>query len=92
MQLLTGIISSASASFDDSEHSFLSTLQTPFLCDVDDEIDKALAMSASYLSESSVETQCIESDTKEESKSPFNVDAAGSSWSLVTKHTVKGCL
>lgn len=87
MQLLTGIISSASASFDDSEHSFLSTLQTPFLCDVDDEIDKALAMSASYLGESSVE-----SDTKEESKSPFNVDAAGSSWSLVTKHTVKGCL
>lgn len=96
MQLLTGVITSGSTSFDESEHSFLSTLQTPFGNDgehrsgYDDELDKAIAMNSYSLSESEIHS--MENETvKDEAKSTFVSESSGSSWSLVTKHTV-GCL
>lgn len=96
MQLLTGVRTSGSTSFDESEHSFLSTLQTPFENDVEhrgayeDELDKAIKMHSYSLSESDI--QSIENETvKDDIKSTFVSEPSCSSWSLVTKHTV-GCL
>lgn len=103
MQLLTGVISSASASFDESELSFLSTLQEPFIDNIDecaelDELEKAANACEPYdLSDSPTEIRSHETDTtdtddKDDAKDPFSSEPSCSSWSLVTKHTVKGCL
>lgn len=103
MQLLTGVISSASASFDESELSFLSTLQEPFIDNIDecgefdDELEKAANACEPYdLSDSATEIRSHGTDTdtdeKDDGKDPFSSEPSCSSWSLVTKHTVKGCL
>lgn len=96
MQLLSGVVSSATASYDESELSFLSTMQSP-LSTSDDEI-------ARDLNQAILESASAKSDEKDEEaesaadvlirahgeNSIFNGDR--SSWSLVTKQTVKGCL
>lgn len=103
MQLLTGVISSASVSFDESELSFLSTLQEPFndnndeCGEFDDDLERAAIACESYdFSDSTAEIQTHETDTdtddKDDAKDPFSSEPSCSSWSLVTKHTVKGCL
>lgn len=106
MQLLSGVISSATTSFDDSEHSFLSTIQSPFVCgeDNDGDIDDVAARifdDADETSENildrendsnSSETDEVHVSIKENDDSNIFMPETNSTWSLVTKQTVKGCL
>lgn len=103
MQLLSGVISSATTSFDDSEHSFLSTIQSPFMCSDDDvhaksELDD-MEFDRRTLFDRDVESVFgLDDDPENAAESLKIVDDNGniladrSSWDLVTKHTVKGCL
>lgn len=93
MQLLTGVLSSASTSFDDSEHSFLSTLPTPYNNDDEhaNEYDAELAKDIDNhpYSQSPDEMESIEAEIrKEEVRIPFASEPASSNWGLVTKHTL----
>lgn len=96
MQLLAGV-----ASYDDSEHSFLSTLQSQFVGSDDDVTpqndfdDAERTLVASKDDDGDEASGGQRTDTDESSKT--NDDntifvADRSSWSLVTKRTVKGCL
>lgn len=95
MQLLTGVLSSASASFDDSEHSFLSTLQSPYKNDDVDQHNDAFTAdlektleNCSYYDESD-EVANIEIGMKKDTmRNPFATEPSCSSWGLVTKHTL----
>lgn len=92
MQLLTGVLSSASTSFDDSEHSFLSTLQSPYMNDMgpaheyDDELEKNIE-NHSYYESDGMESVAAETK-KDEARMPFSGEPSCSSWGLVTKHTL----
>lgn len=104
MQLLSGVISSATTSFDDSEHSFLSTIQSPFVCgedndgDIDDvaAFDEADDMPRSFLgrdnNNNNTENDNLHGSMKENDDSNIFMPETSSTWSLVTKQTVKGCL
>lgn len=97
MQLLSGVISSATTSFDDSEHSFFSTIQSP-LTSSDDELNRNSDI------EHDIELRKDQpngDDAKanDENNEVIRIDDENnifigdrSSWSLVTKQTVKGCL
>lgn len=96
MQLLAGV-----ASYDDLEHSFLSTLQSQFVGSDDDvrqqiELDDAeRTLVASKEDDGDEASGGQRTDTDESSKTNddnITFVADRSSWSLVTKHTVKGCL
>lgn len=91
MQLLTGVISS----YDESEHSFLSTIQSPLTGSEDergeDDLDQTLIENT--IVKSDKDTSENEADNQirpNDENSIFIADR--SSWSLVTKQTVKGCL
>lgn len=93
MQLLTGVLSSGSVSFDDSEHSFLSTLHAPYIidCDAANKYDAVLDkdMDNNSFSESPDDMESIEAEIrKEEARMPFASEPSCSSWGLVTKHTL----
>lgn len=94
MQLLCGVISSATTSFDESEHSFLSTLQSPFACsdeDVDQVTDELAIVESNEVDQ--MEEQEINSEDSIKTNDDSNIFVPDrSSWSLVTKQTVKGCL
>lgn len=102
MQLLCGVISSATASYDESEHSFLSTLQSQFVCNDDDvteqiDLDDAEKTLVAASNENSCDEASGERHTNtDESGKTSNENtifvADRSSWSLVTKRTAKGCL
>lgn len=102
MQLLTGVLSSATASYDDSEHSFLSTLQSQFVgsdddvtqqIELDDDADKTLVPGKDDDGDEASGEQRTDTDDSGKSSDDNTIFAADrSSWSLVTKHTVKGCL
>lgn len=99
MQLLSGVISSATTSFDDSEHSFLSTIQSPFVCgeDNDGDIDDVAAelfddvddMTLNRDNNNNTGNDNVHASIKENDDSNIFMPE---SWSLVTKQTVKGCL
>lgn len=91
MQLLSGVISSATTSYDESEHSFLSTIQSPLTGSEDECIeDIEKTIEASNEKVDTVENSPQIQLRINEENSIFIGDR--SSWSLVTKQTVKGCL
>lgn len=97
MQLLTGVMSSATNSFYDSDHSFLSAMQSPFHSsdDAEQQQSNEYDLSDDVEKSGAEDTECAEiSDvaikTSDDDSGTFTPDR--SSWSLVTKHTVKGCL
>lgn len=101
MQLLTGVLASAAASYDDSEHSFLSTLQSQFVGSDDDvaqqieldDTDKTLVAGDDDDGEEASAGQRTDTDDPGKAFDETTTFVADrSSWSLVTKHTVKGCL
>lgn len=101
MQLLSGVLASAAASYDDSEHSFLSTLQTRFDgSDVDvtqqielDDGEETLVASKNDDGDEASGGQRADTDDSGKTSDENTIYVADrSSWSLVTKHTVKGCL
>lgn len=95
MQLLAGV-----TSYDDSEHSFLSTLQSQFVGSDDetqqielDDVDKTLVAGKDDDGEEASGGQRTDTDESNKTNDDNNIFVADrSSWSLVTKHTVKGCL
>lgn len=106
MQLLTGVFSSATASYDESEHSFLSTLQSQFIGS-DDDVTQQIELNDSERTLVASKNDHDDDDDGDEASGGQRTDtddsaktsddnpifvADRSSWSLVTKHTVKGCL
>lgn len=101
MQLLTGVFASATTSYDESEHSFLSTLQSQFVGSDDDvaqqidleDAEKTLVPSNDDDGDEASGGQRTDTDDSGKNSDENAMFVADrSSWSLVTKHTVKGCL
>lgn len=97
MQLLSGVMSSATNSFYDSDHSFLSSLQSPFHSSDDAEQHQSIDLNDDNDTDKGrdLDAECAELSDAAIKVSDDNSDTYTpdrSSWSLVTKHTVKGCL
>lgn len=101
MQLLSGVMSSVTNSFYDSDHSYLSSFQSPY--NSGEEIDQSLTEGPDTIDETESPEAAAEqtdSDTAnvlikvsdDDSGTFIDLTNDRSSWSLVTKHTVKGCL
>lgn len=97
MQLLTGVLASATASYDDSEHSFLSTLQSQFVGSDDDvtqqidldDTEKTLIAGKDDDGDEASGGQRTDTDDSGKSSDENTIFVADrSSWSLVTKHTI----
>lgn len=95
MQLLSGVISSATNSFYDSDQSFLSAFQSPY--NSSDDVEAGPATDPDLENIESVqnpeqfgEPSDVLIKVSDDDSGTYTSDR--SSWSLVTKHTVKGCL
>lgn len=98
MQLLSGVMSSVTNSFYDSDHSYLSAFQSPYNSgeEIDpistegpDTIDE-IQCSSDAADQADADSADVLIKVSDDDSGTFTNDR--SSWSLVTKHTVKGCL
>lgn len=100
MQLLSGVISSASVSFDDSEHSFLSAQQSPIFAESNGltiQPDNALITGqnvAADIAASKVSDALTITDDRDTSNSVLGDGIC--TWgsycnTIITKQTIKGC-
>lgn len=106
MQLLTGVVSSASVSFDDSEHSFLSAHRSPIHSEQtdSDELTAKIKSSRSSLFKSPATSSQTYRDLHNASTSSKVSDESSilipetSPWNryysklIITKQSIKGCL
>lgn len=101
MQLLSGVISSVTNSFYDSDHSYLSAFQSPYnsgeeidqsLTECPDTIDKTERPEAAADQADSDSDGVLIKVSDDDSGAFIELTNDRSNWSLVTKHTVKGCL
>lgn len=101
MQLLSGVMSSVTNSFYDSDHSYLSAFQSPY--NSGEEIDQSLTDGPDTIDDDeNPEAAADQADSNsavvlikvsdDDSGTFIDLTNDRSSWSLVTKHTVKGCL
>lgn len=101
MQLLSGVMSSVTNSFYDSDHSYLSAFQSPY--NSGEEIDQSPTEGPDTIDDTeSPEPAADQADSNsadvlikvndDDSGTFIDLTNDRSSWSLVTKHTVKGCL
>lgn len=95
MQLLSGVISSASVSFDDSEHSFLSAQQSPSGLTI--QSDDALITSQNVAADFAASKVSNALATTDDSGTSNSVLGDGiCTWgsycnTIITKQTIKGC-
>lgn len=101
MQLLSGVLAAAALVYDESEHSFLSTLQQSFVSNGSDDTqqdeledaERTLVASKNESLDEAIGGQEIDADETNKTNDETAIFVPDrSSWSLVTKHTVKGCL
>lgn len=93
MQLLSGVVSSMTNSFYDSDQSFLSAFQSPYNSSEDVEQNAANLENIDEndaTGDESGDAENVLIKVSDDDSGTFTSDR--SSWSLVTKHTVKGCL
>lgn len=107
MQLLTGVVSSASVSFDDSEHSFLSALRSPLHSEQTDSdeltTNKAKSSRSSLLKSPATSSQTYRDFNNASTSSKVSDESSiltpeTSPWNrycsklIITKQSIKGCL
>lgn len=96
MQLLSGVMSSVTNSFYDSDHSYLSAFQSPYNSGEEiegpDTIDKIETTEATADHADSDSVDVLIKVNDDDSGTFIDLTNDRSSWSMVTKHTVKGCL
>lgn len=94
MQLLSGVVSSMTNSFYDSDQSFLSAFQSSY--NSSDDVDEHCGNDGDldHIEENPNSDESSDADAlikvSDDDSGTFTSDRR--SWSLVTKHTVKGCL
>lgn len=106
LQLLTGVVSSASVSFDDSEHSFLSAHRSPLQSeqnDSDELTNKTKSSRSSLFKSPATSSQTYRDFHNASTSSKVSDDSSllspeNSPWNrycsklIITKQSIKGCL